>query len=197
MIEINLQVGKSALSALEVGGLNFSKINVKWILIAVVYSFVSEVALDKYFERIIATKGEGLTAATEEAKSIQTEIDAYKDIEGKINKIAEEEETLKQRRELIRKRAQNKKNPSNIMEYLSKNIPQDVWIEKLVLQGDGISIEGATLTYKSISVFLENLKSSVFFDKSFEFGGTTTEQDRDTGRRVEKFKISGKIVRYN
>ena len=42
MIEINLQVGKSALSALEVGGLNFSKINVKWILIAVVYSFVSE-----------------------------------------------------------------------------------------------------------------------------------------------------------
>ena len=127
------------------------------------------VALNKYFARILSTKGEGLTAAMEEAKSIQTEIDAYKDIEGKINKIAEEEEKLKQRRELIRKRAQNKKNPSKIMEYLSKNIPQDVWIEKLTLQGDGISIEGATLTYKSISIFLENLKSSVFFDKSFEF----------------------------
>ena len=67
----------------------------------------------------------------------------------------------------------------------------------MTLRNNEIFLEGVTPTYKSIGVFIENLKSSIYFDKNLNFDGAETEIDKNTGIRKERFKMSGKIVRYN
>ena len=178
-------------------GVDLSKVNIKYVLIAVAVGYGSEIPLNIYINRQEGQKGEKITALNKEKNDLLKRISKYKEVEKKIQDVVKQEKDLRKKKEIIESRMQSKKNPVRIMLYISKNIPESLWINKLTLKDEKIAIEGVTPTYKSIGLFIENLKSAVYFDKSLDFGGAETEIDKRTGRRTEKFKITGKIVRYN
>ena len=69
-----------------------------------------------------------------------------------------------------------KKNPVNLLLYISKNISTDLWIDKLsITKGGTLEIQGGSNSYKSIGVFIESLNQSIFFDKSIKLIKSQTQ----------------------
>ena len=199
MIRINLipkkEDGFSGLSAL---GVDLSQINIKLVLLAIVLFYGIKIPFDLYAKGMLQDKDQEKASLETEKNTLQKKVDQYKEIEKQIQEIVAQGEKLQERKKIIENRLQSRKSPVRIMIYIAKNIPDDLWIEKLTLADDSISIEGETPTYKSISAFIEGLKNSVYFvGESLSFDGATTNIDKKTGMRTEKFKISGKIARYH
>ena len=197
MIKINLMKKKTEFGSLSALGLDLSKIDIKLVLISVVVYYGSSALLKVYTQDIESEKIKVLASLGKEKQGLVKKIAQYKEIEKQIEEIIEQEKKLQKRKEIIEARIKKRKNPAKIMVYLSRNIPKDVWIKRLTLKGDRINIVGETPTYKSIGTFIENLKNSVYFDESVNFDGAETIIDKETKKRTEKFKISGKIARYN
>ncbi len=83
------------------------------------------------------------------------------------------------------------------MLYLSKNIPTDIWLTNVDLAEDKITIEGESESYKSIGLFIENLKSSIFFNETLNLVESKTVENPVLKRRTEYFKITSEIARYD
>src|SRR5690606_17212227 len=118
-----------------------------------------------------------------ELKKIEQQIDALKDLE---KKLSEKLEVVKQ---IISKR----QNPFGLLHYLTQNTPSDVWITDVKLENGNIELRGFSESWKSIGTFLENLKSSIFFDKNIQY---EQPKERDPKyrewERKENFLIKSK-----
>ena len=197
MIKINLIVKKKELGKFSRLGLDFSKLKVKFVLLSVIIFYASSALLNGYIKGVESKKDNELAALNKKMQTLMKEISRNKEVEKKIEKIVSQEKMLHEKKEIIEVRVKERKNPSKIMIYLSKNIPEDVWIKKLTLKNDQIHMECVTSTYNSINTFVENLKSSIYFNKSFKLSSVKTEVNKKTGKRTESFNISGEIERYN
>ena len=199
MIRVNLvpkkEDGFSGISAL---GVDLSQVNIKLVLLAIVLFYGAKIPFDLYAKGVLREKDQEKVVLEKEKNTLQKKVDQYKEIEKQIQEIVAQGEKLQERKKIIENRLQSRKSPVRIMIYIAKNIPNDVWIEKLSISDDKINIEGETPAYKSISAFIEGLKNSVYFvGESLKFDGATTNIDKKTGMRTEKFKISGKVARYH
>ena len=197
MIRINLKPKNRDRTVLSTMGLNLSKVNIKFILVAVVISYGLKIPIAIYLQRVEGKESAKIEVLNKKEKVLVGKVSKYKDIEKQIKEIIDEEEKLRGRKKIIKDRLENRKNPLRIMVYIAKNIPDNLWIESMRLTENKIDIEGVTSTYKSIGLFIDNLKNSVYFDKTLSFDGAETQIDKKTGARLEKFKISGKVVGYN
>src|SRR5205085_7199330 len=52
-----------------------------------------------------------------------------------------------------------------IMDQISKDLPDLVWLDKLTMSGGSISIEGRGLNPNAIANFVENVKTDPFFEE--------------------------------
>ncbi|MCY4643668.1 MAG: PilN domain-containing protein [Bacteriovoracales bacterium] len=172
------------------------KINVKMVLLSIVLLYASYFVLNLYTKGIEEKLEAKITSLEDEKKALDKEISKYGDVEKQIQKILDQEKVLKKRKNLVNLRVKSKKNPVRILTYISKNIPDKTWIEKLSLSKDKIDIEGITFSYKSIDTFIENLNESIYFKKDLKFDGLKTIVDKESGARSERFKISGEVVKY-
>ena len=197
MIKVNLMPKGKRTSGFSALGVDISKVNIKFVLIAIAVSYGSKIPLSLYTKGAIKDREEEIANVSKQKKVLSDKISKYKEVEKNIQEIVEQEKKLRERKEVIEARMQNKKNPVRVMIYISKNVPDNLWIQSMNIKGDTINIKGVTSTYKSIGDFIENLKNSVYFDKEIKFSGAQTNIDKETGRRTESFELSGKILRYN
>ena len=109
-------------------------------------------------KRTLAERQETVSVKTSEAQRLESIIKEVEDYQKR-------KDNLQKRIDLINQLKQSQKGPVRIMDQISKDLPDLVWLDKLTMSGGLISIEGRGLNPNAIANFVENIKSDKFFEE--------------------------------
>jgi Tfp pilus assembly protein PilN len=193
VIKINLKPSAGAGNAL-VGGLDISKIDFKKLLIGVLVYFILDIGPGFYFDSVTEGLNKQIAKKNKELKEIQKKLGEYKNLSDKVQALQSEKAGLDERFNVVKKIINQRVSPMKIMQYIAQNIPKDLWITKLEIKENKLAIEGNSVTYKSIGLFIGSLKKSIFFDQNVNLDNYETKNNE--GQRLENFKLSAKVIRY-
>ena len=196
MIKINLTTAQKQLDIANVGGFDFTKVKIKAVILAIVILYAPDFILVPLWEQEIAETQQTVSSKQAALGSLKRKMSQSQDLEKQIQDLKEQEKILTEKLAVVKQILNEKKNPSNLLIYLAKNIPNEVWINELTFQNDDLKINGESLDYASIGKFLENVKSSVFIKEASVTKSESVVREADK-RRVERFEINFKIARYN
>ncbi len=202
MIEINLSTVKKPLDLSNVGGMDLSRVNVKLVLVAIMLAYVPDFFLVPSWEAAVAEEEEKVVALRAEQKKLDNEVDALSVFDKQIEALKRQEEKLREKLTVVQGILTKKQNPWGILVYVARNIPAEVWITQLTIQGGKLTLKGASQDYTPQGIFLENLKKSVFFDKNILYSKATATatptagpEDKDV-KSLAPFEITATITRY-
>lgn len=195
MIEINLMEVKKPLRLPIFMGIDLNELNFKFLILFYILSLAPEHFYYPQFDEMIAAKKAEQMKIKKELQKIQREGRGKENIRRQIEAFVSQEKKLEAKLDVVRSIIKQKQNPRDIMLYITKNIPNDVWLKKVEIKGKDVLIEGGSSSYRNIGVFIENLRNSVFFDSSLHLKGSKTEEDKD-GYRTESFEVEGKIKKF-
>jgi len=94
-----------------------------------------------------------------------TEAQRLEAIIKEVEDYQKRKDNLQKRIDLINQLKQGQKGPVRIMDQISKDLPDLVWLDKLTMSGGVITIEGRGLNPNAIANFVENVKSDAFFEE--------------------------------
>jgi Tfp pilus assembly protein PilN len=94
----------------------------------------------------------------EEAQKLETVIKAVEDFQ-------HQKDNLQARIDLINKLKQNQKGPVRIMDQLSRDLPDLVWLDRLEMKGSTISLVGRGLNPNAIALFVASIKNDPYFEE--------------------------------
>jgi len=99
--------------------------------------------------------------ATREAEAQKLE-KVIKDVED----FQRQKDNLQKRIDLINQLKQNQKGPVRIMDQISRDLPDLVWLDKMDVKGARISLNGRGLNPNAIALFVQNIKNDPYFEES-------------------------------
>jgi Tfp pilus assembly protein PilN len=109
-------------------------------------------------KRKLSDRQETVAAKTSEAQRLESIIKEVEDYQKR-------KDSLQKRIDLINQLKQSQKGPVRVMDQISKDLPDLVWLDRLVMSGGVITIEGRGLNPNAIANFVENIKSDPFFEE--------------------------------
>jgi len=108
--------------------------------------------------RKLADRQEAVTRNQEEAKRLEQIIKEVADYQ-------EQKESLQQRIDLINQLKQNQKGPVRLMDRISQDLPDLIWLDKMTVNGGLVTIDGRGLNPNAIANFVENIKNDPMFEE--------------------------------
>ena len=196
MISINLSTQKKALDITNVGGLDLSKIKVKFVLIAILISYLPDFIILPSLEEERAAAQETINNLTTEANKKRKQVNSLKGFDKQIQQLKRREQQLVEKLELVKTIISKKKNPWKVLEYVAKNIPPEIWLTEIYYEDDKMIFKGLSMDYTNQGVFLENLKRSVFFADNIAYSKVDTAAMSSDMKKMAPFEITANIVRY-
>src|SRR4051812_48155540 len=124
-----------------------------------------------------------------EAKEAEVAV-AQHEVEQMASVIKEVEEYKTKKSELVRKIGvindlkANQRGPVRVMDYVSRALPELLWLDRLKMSADSIEIEGRAFNTNAVANFIENL------DKVPEFDEPILKSTEQQGGGVYKFVIN-------
>ncbi|MBD64078.1 MAG: hypothetical protein CME62_02650 [Halobacteriovoraceae bacterium] len=196
MIEINLSPKQKNADITKVAGFDLSQLNLKMLLISIIVLYGVEPFVLDFFQSDIDAVDARLTKVQREQRSINTELRALESVKKQVEDLNKQEIALSQRVNAVKIIVDKRQNPFKIFKYIADNTPQDVWLFELELDDRTLKLQGYSKSWKSIGDFLENLKSSIFFEQNITFNKPDTKTNEINGQRVETFEIIAKVARF-
>ena len=95
----------------------------------------------------------------------QVEAQRLEAIIKEVEEYQRRKDSLQRRIDLINQLKQNQKGPVKIMDRISQDLPDLVWLDKLTMSGGAISINGRGLNPNAIANFVENIKNDPLFEE--------------------------------
>ncbi len=95
----------------------------------------------------------------------QTEADKLESIIREVEEFQRRKDSLQNRIDLINQLKQNQKGPVRIMDQISRDLPDLVWLDKMSVAGGRISITGRGLNPNAIANYVENIKNDPYFEE--------------------------------
>lgn len=95
----------------------------------------------------------------------QKEADALEHIIKEVEDFQKRKDSLQQRIDLINQLKQNQKGPVRIMDQISRDLPDLVWLDRLEIVGGQINITGRGLNPNAIALFVLNIKNDPYFEE--------------------------------
>ena len=108
--------------------------------------------------RKLAERQDLLVQKQAEAKRLEAiikEVDNYK----------KQKESLKTRIDLINQLKQNQKGPARLMDRISQDLPDLVWLDKMSVIGNTVTLDGRGLNPNAIANFVESIKNDPMFEE--------------------------------
>jgi Tfp pilus assembly protein PilN len=124
-------------------------------------------------------KWRGITAKRAEVAEREAEAAKLKKIIEEVERFEKRRDSLENRIALINQLKQNQKGPVRLLDRISRNLPDLVWLDRMALSGNQITITGRTLNPNAAATFVENIKGDPMFDEP-EFNNLAA-QGRDSG----------------
>jgi Tfp pilus assembly protein PilN len=196
MIKINLSSSTKQLDISNLGGLDFSKIKIKMLLIIIAISYVPDFLLYPMWETDLETKNQELTTQQTILNRLKRKVSQNQNFEKQIRELKAQEENFKKKLVAVKEAINEKRNPSTLLLYISKNIPKELWITDLNIDSNTMTIKGEALDYISIGNFVTSLKSSVFIKDANIQNTQSAVRDSDK-RRIESFEVKFIINRLD
>lgn len=195
MIKINLSSNKKAVDISNLGGFDFTKLKIKPLLIVIVLIYLPDFVILPMWESERMTKEQDIQAVEAKVASLKRKITASQDMERQIKELQAQEENLGKKLAAVKQAISEKKNPSTLLLYIAKNIPDNLWILSLSIDDNQMMIKGEALDYTSIGNFINSLRSSVFITDANIVSTSSATREADK-KRIESFEVKFTIGRF-
>ena len=196
MIKVNLSPSTKNLDISNLGGLDFSKIKIKLLLIVIVAIYVPDFVLFPMWDESIELKNAELSTRQMDLNRLKRKVSQNQNFEKQIRELKAQEENFKKKLQAVKEAINEKRNPSTLLLYISKNIPKELWITDLTIDSSTMIIKGEALDYISIGNFVTSLRSSVFI-KDANIINTQNSVRASDKRRIESFEVKFVINRLD
>lgn len=201
MIEINLVHSKKGFGAQKASAsVDLTQINSKMVFIAIAILYVPGFFLNDFFDSQKAQINAEIQVINVENQKALKELKEVQSLQQQVEQHQEQEKRLKAKLEIVREIISSRKNPYQILLYISKNIPENVWLNELKVEKNQLILKGTAKSYKSIGVFTNNLKNAIFFSfvtyRQVTDGNVVSSAKRVNSEFSENFEIVANIARY-
>ncbi|HEX7152355.1 MAG TPA: PilN domain-containing protein [Thermoanaerobaculia bacterium] len=102
----------------------------------------------------------------------QGEVAQRQEIAAKLESIIKEvddyqkrKDNLQKRIDLINELKKNQKGPVRIMDQISRNLPDLVWLDQMSINEGRVAVTGRGLNPNAIANFIENIKNDPYFEE--------------------------------
>lgn len=195
MIKINLSVGQKQLDISNIGGFDFTRLKIKAVIIACIIIYLPDFFLTPMLETEFNNRTQELSEIQSKSSSLKRKVSQSAALEKQIRELRLQEENLGKKLTAVKEAISLKRNPSNLLLYIAKNMPEDLWIKELLIDGETMLVKGEALNYTSIGNFVNSLRSSVFIREA-NIRSTTSNIRESDKRRIETYEISFMIARF-
>ncbi|MAW07467.1 MAG: hypothetical protein CME61_04205 [Halobacteriovoraceae bacterium] len=196
MIKINLIEQKKPLKIPVIMGIDITKVNWSFLLVAFVVYKAPGWFIYPRFENQVESKNKEIVQLNKQNKALIKNLSANREIQNKIEDFEQKIKELKLKTAQIENILKNKTNPGPALKRIAQDIPSDLWLNSLsVKDGNAINIQGMSYSFRSITNFYTNINDSKYYSKSLDLTDSKTllETHKNKKRRVESFTIVGKM----
>ena len=95
----------------------------------------------------------------------QVEAQRLESIIKEVEEYQKRKDSLQKRIDLINQLKQNQKGPVKIMDRISQDLPDLVWLDRMSMSGGLIQMSGRGLNPNAIANFVENIKKDPLFEE--------------------------------
>jgi type IV pilus assembly protein PilN len=95
----------------------------------------------------------------------RTEAQKLEAIIAEVEAFQRRKDSLQSRIDLINQLKQNQKGPVRIMDRISQDLPDLVWLDRMNVAGGRITVNGRGLNPNAIANFVENIKNDPYFEE--------------------------------
>jgi type IV pilus assembly protein PilN len=106
-----------------------------------------------------------LNQRKEVAAQREAEADKLEAIIKEVDDYQKRKDSLQQRIDLINQLKQNQKGPVRIMDQISRDLPDLVWLDSLNIANGRVTLAGRGLNANAIALFIENVKNDPYFEE--------------------------------
>jgi Tfp pilus assembly protein PilN len=110
-------------------------------------------------------KNSKLKQMQDEVSSKQAEADHLAAIIKQVEDYTKRKESLQKRIDLINQLKQSQKGPVKIMDRISQDLPDLVWLDRMTMSGGLITVTGRGLNPNAIANFVDNVKNDSLFEE--------------------------------
>jgi Tfp pilus assembly protein PilN len=196
MIKINLSVAQKQVDISNLGGFDFTKIKIKAVILVCVLIYLPDFTLAPMWENELATRSQEFEVLQRESGALKRKVSQSSILEKQIRELKIQEENLGKKLTAVKQAIGQKRNPASLLLYISKNMPEDLWIKELTIEGETMLVRGEALSYTSVGNFVNNLRSSIFIREA-NIKSTTSSVRESDKRRIESFEISFAVARFD
>ncbi|MCU1245557.1 MAG: type pilus biosis protein PilN, partial [Acidobacteria bacterium] len=93
------------------------------------------------------------------------EADKLQSIIKEVEDFQKRKDSLQKRIDLINQLKQNQKGPVRIMDQISRDLPDLVWLDRMNVDNGRIAISGRSLNPNAVANFTENIKNDPYFEE--------------------------------
>jgi type IV pilus assembly protein PilN len=140
------------------GGTGAANINNVLIIACLVLGLIASAAYWYFYKR-------ELQQQEEIAEQRQGEAQKLESIIKEVDDFQKRKDSLQQRIDLINQLKQNQKGPVRIMDQISRDLPDLVWLDSLEINAGRITLNGRGLNPNAIALFIEKIKNDQFFEE--------------------------------
>jgi type IV pilus assembly protein PilN len=98
-----------------------------------------------------------ITNLTEEVATLQQEADELEPIIKEVEEFKAKQAELKRKVDVINQLKANQRGPVRIMDYVSRALPELLWLKKMQVGANSITISGEAFNTNAVANFMENL----------------------------------------
>lgn len=195
MIKINLSASQKQMDMSNLGGFDFTKIKYRAVILALVIMYLPDFFITPLWDSEFEARNAELQQLQGQSTSLKRKVAQSANMEKQIVELKAQEENLGKKLTAVKQAISLKRNPANLLLYIAKNIPQDLWVKELSIEKETMVVKGEALSYTSVGNFVNNLRSSVFIKDASIKSTTSTVRESDK-RRIESFEIHFGIARF-
>jgi type IV pilus assembly protein PilN len=145
-------------AASAVGGAGAGNVNNIMIVAGLVLGLLVSAGYWYWHKRELTQRQEVAEQRTSEAQKLEGIIKEVEDYQKR-------KDSLQQRIDLINQLKQNQKGPVRIMDQISRDLPDLVWLDTMDIVGGRVTIAGRGLNPNAIALFIENVKNDPYFEE--------------------------------
>lgn len=91
--------------------------------------------------------------------------DRLESIIKEVEDFQKRKDNLQQRIDLINELKKNQKGPVRIMDQISRDLPDLVWLDSMTINAGRVTLAGRGLNPNAIALFIENVKNDPYFEE--------------------------------
>jgi type IV pilus assembly protein PilN len=124
-------------------------------------------------------------------KIAQGEKSKLQDVLAKLQKLRKQKETFETKINLINELRNHQAVAVNIMDELSKNIPEWVWLTEITYRAQKIQLKGRALSNNLIADYIANLEASPYFENVNLIGSS---QKSTRNNQFMEYSLTANVV---